>query len=67
VIEPVLVEQINRLSGWRILPSGKLSVSYEKTESGVAFVIDVPEDLPAVLVYDGKCCTLNAGENRFTF
>lgn len=64
-IEPVLVSQLNRLSGWRKLPAGRVSVSYEKTEAGVSFVIDLPEDLPAVFVYGGREYELRAGENRF--
>ncbi|MBR6766590.1 MAG: family 78 glycoside hydrolase catalytic domain [Clostridia bacterium] len=67
VIEPVLVEQVNRLSGYRTLPAGKVSVSYEKTDSGVSFVIEIPEGLPARFVFAGKRYTLAAGENRFTF
>ncbi len=64
-IAPVLVDQLSKLSGWRVLPAGKVSVSYEKTETGVSFVIEVPEHLPAVFVYGGKEYELTAGENRF--
>lgn len=67
VIEPVLVDQVNCLSGHRTLPAGKVSVSYEKTDSGISFVIEVPEGLPAGFVYAGKRYSLAAGENRFTF
>ena len=66
-IAPVLVNQVNNLSGWRELPGGKVSVSYEKTEAGVAFTIEVPENLPAVFVYGDQRFALKAGENRFTF
>jgi len=65
-IAPVLVSQLNKLSGWRKLPAGKVSVSYEKTEAGVSFVIEVPENLPAAFVYGGQKYELTAGENRFT-
>ena len=65
-IAPVLVSQLNKLSGWRKLPAGKVSVSYEKTEAGVSFVIQVPENLPAAFVYGGQKYELTAGENRFT-
>ena len=63
-IAPVLVSQLNKLSGWRKLPAGKVSVSYEKTESGVSFVIDLPENLPAVFSFGGQKYELTAGENR---
>lgn len=65
-IAPVLVSQLNKLSGWRKLPAGKVSVSYEKTEAGVSFVIQVPENLPAAFVYGGQKYELTVGENRFT-
>lgn len=65
VIAPVVVDQLNKASGWRMLPSGKVSVSWEKTEAGVSFVIEVPENLPAVFVYGGRKYELTAGENRF--
>ncbi len=64
-IAPVLVKQVNKLSGWRMLPAGKVFVSYEKTETGVSFTIEVPEGLPAVFVYDNQHFTLKAGENSF--
>ena len=65
-IAPVLVEQVSKLSGHRTLPAGKLSVAYEKTEAGVAFTIEVPENLPAVFVFGGERYPLNPGENCFT-
>jgi len=65
-IAPVLVSQVNRLSGHRTLPAGKLSVAYEKTEAGVSFAIDVPENLPAVFVFGGESYELKPGENQFT-
>ena len=65
MITPVLVDQLNRLSGWRMLPAGKVSVSYEKAKTGVSFVIEVPEGLPAVFEYAGQRYALRAGENRF--
>jgi len=64
-IAPVLVKQMNRLSGWRILPAGKVGVSYEKTDAGVAFTVDVPEGLPVAFVYGDQRYELKAGENRF--
>ena len=66
VIRPVLVDQVNKLSGFRTLPAGKVSVSYEKTASGVSFVIEVPQGLPAAFEYAGQRYALKAGENRFT-
>lgn len=65
-IAPVLVSQVNKLSGWRELPAGKVSVSYEKTASGVDFIIEIPENLPAVFVYGENRYELKAGENRLT-
>ena len=66
VIAPVLADQLNKVSGWRMLPAGKVSVSYEKTEAGVSFIIEVPDGLPAVFDYAGQRYALKAGENRFT-
>ena len=65
-IAPVLVSQISNLNGHRTLPAGTVSVSYEKTETGVVFTIEVPENLPAAFVYGGQRYELKAGKNQFT-
>ena len=65
-IAPVLVDQINSLSGHRTLPAGEVRVAYEKAAEGVAFTITIPENLPAAFVFDGERYALKAGENRFT-
>ncbi|MBQ9951172.1 MAG: family 78 glycoside hydrolase catalytic domain [Clostridia bacterium] len=67
VIEPALVNGVNRLSGGRDLPSGRVSVSYEKRDGGAAFVIGLPEGQKAAFVYQGKAHPLKPGENRFEF
>jgi len=65
-ISPVLVNQVNKLSGWRKLPGGRVSVAYQKTEIGVSFEISIPQGLPAALIYGDQRYELIAGENRFT-
>ena len=67
VVSPVIVENVNQLSGYRKLPKGRVSVAYEKTDDGLNMKITVPGDLPAVLSFGGKQYELCEGENRFSF
>ena len=65
VIRPQLTEKLNRVSGSRMIPGGKVSVSYEKTADGVQWCITVPENVETVFKYNGAEKNLSAGENRF--
>jgi hypothetical protein len=66
-VSPVLVDGVNKAEGYRTFSSGKLSVSYVKTENEVAFDINVPENQPAELVFGDKKIKLSAGENKHIF
>ncbi len=66
VISPVLVEQIGSLEGFRTFKTGKVSVSYRKTDEAVKFEIFIPENQPAEFVFGKEKCRLEAGMNRFT-
>lgn len=66
-IAPVLVDGLNRISGFRTLPAGKVSVRYEKTDAGVSLMVTLPEGLPAVLNFGGRKYALQSGENHFDF
>ena len=66
VIRPQLTEKLNRVSGSRAVPAGVVSVSYEKKESAVEWLIVIPEDLEAVFDFGGEKRLLVSGENRFT-
>ncbi len=65
VVSPVLVSGINKLSGFRTLPNGKVSVSYEKNNGFVEFCVTVAEKQKAVFVFNGEKHLLSGGENRF--
>ncbi len=62
-ISPVTVDGVNRIEGYRTLKSGKVSVSYEKTENGISFRIKIPENLPAEFIFGGKIYKLKSGLN----
>lgn len=66
VISPVTVDGVDRIDGYRTLKSGKVSVSYEKSENGISFRIEIPENLPAEFVFGGKTYKLNTGLNIIT-
>ncbi len=63
-ISPALTDSINRVSGYRTLPLGKVSVSYEKTGSSISFSIDIPKGQIAVFSFAGVNQTLSEGENK---
>lgn len=65
-IAPVIVDGVDRLSGWRTLPSGVVAVLYEKKAGGVDFVICIPEGQTAEFVCCGERRTLTSGENIFS-
>ena len=65
VIRPQFVSQLNRVSGSRTLPCGKVCVSYVKTDNNVELCITVPEGIDAAFEFGGRKEVLIAGENRF--
>lgn len=67
VIAPVIVKGIDRLTGSRMLPAGHVSVSYEKQNGKIDFVIEVPAGMNGAFRYEGAEYALNDGLNRFTF
>lgn len=65
VISPVIVDEIDRIDGFRTLNSGKVSVSYRKDGSSVSFEIVIPENQKAEFVFGGVSRKLGAGRNTF--
>ena len=65
VIRPQLTEKLNRVSGSRAVPAGMVSVSYEKKDAAVEWVITIPENLDAVFELNDERRNLQPGENRF--
>ena len=65
VIRPQLVEKLNRVSGSRMLPGGKVAVSYEKTTDTVEWSVIIPEKVEACFELNGVKHILVAGENHF--
>lgn len=66
VIRPQLVSRLNRASGSRHIPAGKVAVSYQKTEKEVCWSVTVPENLEVFFEFGGRRWQLSAGENVFT-
>ncbi|MDO5479175.1 MAG: alpha-L-rhamnosidase C-terminal domain-containing protein, partial [Clostridia bacterium] len=66
IIAPVLVDEINHLSGKRVLPKGEVSVSYEKKDEKVYFTITIPEGQNAEFILRETKISLSSGENKFT-
>lgn len=66
LIAPAENTVLTRACGSRKIQAGRVFVSYEKTESGVHFTVEVPEGVPAKFRYVGEYRTLSAGVNRFT-
>lgn len=66
LIEPVLVDGLDTVSGKRTVPAGEISLSYEKKNGYADFVITIPENLNAVFRFGDKEIILDAGENCIT-
>jgi len=66
LIAPMLVDGLDTVSGKRCVPAGEISVSYEKKNGYVDFVIVIPENLNAVFRFGDKEIILDAGENCIT-
>jgi len=67
LVAPVIVEQINTLSGHRTLPSGIVTVNYEKADGKIAFKVSIPKGQNATFVYKDEEFSLKAGDNSFSF
>lgn len=67
VISPVIVPEINVLSGYRTLPGGKVAVSYQKTQDHIDFTIEIPKGLDATFVYGSEQIKLDCGTHRLHF
>lgn len=66
-IAPVLIKGVNKISGYRILPNGRVEVAYERTGERVSMTVSLPEGLCAVLSFGGRQHELHAGRNHFSF
>ena len=66
IIAPVLVDEINHLSGKRVLPKGEVSVSYEKKDEKVYFTITIPNGQNAEFIWGETKISLLPGENKLT-
>ncbi len=66
VIAPQVPENLSFAEGSLVLPCGKVSVSFNKTESGIHFEITLPENKTADFVFGNFKTVLNGGFNTFT-
>ena len=46
---------------------GNISVSFEKGENSIEFVVNIPDNTAAIFEFGGKTLDLHSGENRFVF
>lgn len=67
LVAPVLIREISSLTGHKTLPSGTVSLSYQKEAQTVHFTVDLPNDQPAVFQYGGQTVSLHAGKNQLSF
>ncbi len=65
VISPVIVDGVNKLEGCRTFKTGKVFVSYKKSDNSIEFDICIPENQPAEFVFDGKTYKLSEGNNYY--
>lgn len=65
-IAPKIPEKMRFCKGETVLPVGKVSVAWEKTETGVSFKVTLPENVRAEFKYKDSALTLSGGENAFT-
>lgn len=66
LIAPVIPDSLNHASGHRTLPSGEVRVMWKKTEGRISFTVEIPENQPAVLQYQGCTYPLTPGINQYT-
>lgn len=64
IISPQALSRFNRMSGSMETPRGRVSVSYEREDGGVRFVITIPCDSKAILRVLGVDYALVEGENQ---
>ena len=65
LISPQAVSKFNRMSGSMDTPKGTVSVSYERTDAGVKFVISIPEGCKASFSLPSCERELLEGTNEF--
>ena len=65
VIAPQATEKFGRMRGKTKTPNGYVSVSYEKMDEKLRFVIDIPHGTEAVFVFSGEERVLTNGLNEF--
>ena len=61
VVKPVDIPRVNKGSGSIVTPKGRLSVSFEKTESNAAFVVET--DIEGEFEFRGMGMHLKRGRN----
>ena len=66
LIAPVMIDGLDTVSGKRTVPAGEITVSYEKKNGNVDFVIMIPENLKAEFRFGETQQNLTAGENRIS-
>ena len=62
IISPKLVDGLDTARGYITTASGKIAVSYEKSDGKVSFDIEIPEGINAEFVFNGKRTALKAGK-----
>lgn len=66
IISPVVVNGVNHIEGYRTFRTGRVCVSYTKTETAVEFEISIPENQTAEFIFGSEKHKLNVGVNKIT-
>ncbi len=64
---PALVDEINRLQGWKRIPTGTVKLAYEKTATKVTFTVEIPKNQYAEFMWKDETTVLQAGITTLTF
>jgi alpha-L-rhamnosidase len=65
-LAPSFPPSLRRAAGYRVLPAGRVEVSWAREGEAVRLEITLPQGLPAVLALGEKRIPLKAGKNMFT-
>ena len=66
LIAPVLINGLDTVSGKRTVPAGEITLSYEKKDGKIDFVICIPDGLTAEFRFGDTKQNLAVGENRIS-
>ena len=66
LIAPVLIDGLDTVNGKRTVPAGEITISYEKKDGKIDFVVCIPDGLTAEFRVGDTKQNLAVGENRIS-